>query len=150
MLEAALSLIWCWRGVSKLEGELAETSGRLVSHSHPPHAEEEAKLAVKEELAQRLPQSVGRRWLGLGLGSGLGSGSGLELGVGLAPAPLRRTAGSACCACLCREQGGSDLGQLAIRRLSSARACLRLPRAPASLGQPAAWSALTTQALLSV
>ena len=68
MLEAALSLIWCWRGVSKLEGELAETSGRLVSHSHPPHAEEEAKLAVEEELAQRLPQSVGRRWVRAGVG----------------------------------------------------------------------------------
>ena len=30
-LEAALRLIWRWRGVSKLEGEPAEASGRLVS-----------------------------------------------------------------------------------------------------------------------
>ena len=30
-LEAALSLIWRWRGVSKLEDELAEAYGRLVS-----------------------------------------------------------------------------------------------------------------------
>ena len=30
-LEAALSLIWRWRGVSKLEGDVAEASGRLFS-----------------------------------------------------------------------------------------------------------------------
>ena len=30
-LEAALRLIWRWRGVSKLEGALAEASGRLLS-----------------------------------------------------------------------------------------------------------------------
>ena len=29
-LEAALRLIWRWRGVSKLEGKLAEASGRLL------------------------------------------------------------------------------------------------------------------------
>ena len=29
--EAGLGLIWRWRGVSKLEGELAEASGRLLS-----------------------------------------------------------------------------------------------------------------------
>ena len=39
----------------------------------------------------------------------------------------------------CREQDGSALGQLALRRLLSAT---NTPQAPASLGQPAAWSAL--------
>ena len=137
MLEAALSLIWCWRGVSKLEGELAETSGRLVSHSHPPHAEEEAKLAVEEELAQRLPQSVDGGGLGLGLGSGLGSGlgpgSGLELGVGSAPAPLHRTAGSACRACLCR-----GTRRLRLRPAGSPEAFQRqsVPQVAPSSGQP--------------
>ena len=30
-LEVALSLVWRWRGVSKLEGELADAPGRLFS-----------------------------------------------------------------------------------------------------------------------
>ena len=34
-LEAALRLIWRWRGVSKPEGESAEASGRLVSNPSP-------------------------------------------------------------------------------------------------------------------
>ena len=46
-----------------------------------------------------------------------------------------RTSGSD----LCREPGGSAFGQLALRGLLSAR---NTPQAPASLGQPAAWSAL--------
>ena len=70
--------------------------GGWSPHSYPPHAEVDAEFAVVEELAQRLPQSVGgRSGLGLGLGSGLETG----LGFGLVPAPLHRTAGSACCAC---------------------------------------------------
>ena len=42
------------------------------------------------------------------------------------------------------NQGGSDLGQLALLRPRplSARSCLRLPRASAGPGQPAAWAAL--------
>ena len=46
---------------------------------------------------------------------------------------------------LCRKRMGSGLRQLALRRLSSwrARARLRLPQAPASLGQSAAWAGLT-------
>ena len=31
-LEAALRLLWYWRGASQLEGELAEASGRGVFH----------------------------------------------------------------------------------------------------------------------
>ena len=31
-LDAALSLIWCWRGVSKLEAESAEASGAAGFH----------------------------------------------------------------------------------------------------------------------
>jgi hypothetical protein len=38
---------------------------------------------------------------------------------------------------LCGNQGGSDLGSLALRRLP--RSCTRLPRASASLGQSPAW-----------
>ena len=48
---------------------------------------------------------------------------------------------------LWRKRGGSGLGQLALRRpLLSARSCSGLPRAPASLGQPAAWAALAGHA----
>ena len=80
-------------------------------HSYSPHAEVDAELAMVEELAQRLPQSVGgRSGLGLGLGSGLETG----FGFGLVPAPLRRTAGSACRACC--PQGSS-------RRRASSQGC---------------------------
>ena len=85
--------------------------GGWFPHSYPPHAEVDAEFAVVEELAQRLPQSVGgRSGLGLGLGSGLETG----LGFGLVPAPLRRTAGSACCAC-CPQRSS--------RRRASSQGC---------------------------
>ena len=44
---------------------------------------------------------------------------------------------------VCGKPGGSDLGQLALRRLPfSARSCLRPPQASACLGQSASWAAL--------
>ena len=52
---------------------------------------------------------------------------------------------------LCRNQVGSNFGQLALRRLLSAQdhGCFQLPQAPASLHQSAAWAALALRPAIS-
>ena len=76
--------------------------------------------------------------LGLGLGLGLG------LAITLAVTPAAGVMVGMEAARLHRNQAGSAFGQLALRRLLSARtrSWLGLPGASASLGQSAAWPAL--------
>ena len=76
-LEAALSLVWRWRGVSKLEGELAEASGQPLSTQRGARAEHLHKV-----LAQRHARRQRRvRVITSGLARGTVGVDSFDLGV---------------------------------------------------------------------